>query len=76
MSEIFRRLRSFSLFFSREGRPLFVLRLGQMDVKGILRSVGIENVLKYTLMVCEQGLIKTAEATRQLGKPIGSIFVC
>lgn len=41
----------------KEGRPLFVLRLGQMDVKGLLRSVGLEAVVKYTLCVCEQGLL-------------------
>jgi hypothetical protein len=53
-----------------EGRPLFVLRLGQMDVKGILRSVGLETVIKFTLSICEQGLLKAAEATQTLGKPI------
>ena len=26
----------------REGRPLFLLRLGQMDAKGLIRSVGEE----------------------------------
>ena len=26
----------------KEGRPLFILRLGQMDVKGIVKSVGEE----------------------------------
>ncbi|KAI6240133.1 SEC14-like protein 1 family protein [Aphelenchoides fujianensis] len=56
----------------KEGRPLFVLRLGQMDVKGILRSCGLEAVVKYTLSVCEQGLLKTAEATKNLGKPISA----
>ncbi|KAI1725704.1 PRELI-like family domain-containing protein [Ditylenchus destructor] len=55
-----------------EGRPLFVLRLGQMDVKGLLRSVGLESLLKFTLSICEEGLLKAAEATKRLGKPIGS----
>lgn len=54
----------------KEGRPLFVLRLGQMDVKGLLRSVGIEALVKFTLSICEQGLLKAAQATRSLGKPI------
>lgn len=54
----------------KEGRPLFVLRLGQMDVKGLLRSVGLEAVIKFTLSICEQGLLKAAEATSKVGKPI------
>ena len=30
-----------------EGRPLYILRLGQMDVKGLMKSVGEEAVLKH-----------------------------
>ncbi|KAI6235202.1 SEC14-like protein 1 family protein [Aphelenchoides besseyi] len=56
----------------KQGRPLFILRLGQMDVKGLLRSVGLEVIVKYTLSICEEGLLKTAEATRNSGKPIGT----
>lgn len=29
-----------------EGRPLYILRLGQMDVKGLLKSVGEDCLLK------------------------------
>ncbi|KAI3420019.1 hypothetical protein GPALN_003356 [Globodera pallida] len=55
-----------------QGRPLFILRLGQMDIKGLLRSVGLESIVKFTLLICEQGLNKTAEATHRLGKPIST----
>ena len=58
----------------QEGRPLFILRLGNLDIKGILRSCGLENVVKFTLSICEQGLMKTAEATKLLGVPIRSEF--
>lgn len=54
----------------REGRPLFILRLGQLDVKGILKSVGLEQVMKFTLTICEQGLERAAEATKKSDKPI------
>lgn len=47
-----------------------MLRLGKMDVKGILRAVGMENVVKFTLLICEQGLLKAEEATKALGRPI------
>lgn len=36
-----------------DGRPLYVLRLGQMDVKGLLKSIGEDGLLKlvsYTLL--------------------------
>lgn len=56
----------------KQGRPLFVLRLGQLDMKGLLRSVGLENIVKFTLSICEQGLLKTAEATKLLGVPIST----
>ncbi|ETN68996.1 hypothetical protein RB195_025957 [Necator americanus] len=56
----------------KEGRPLYLLRLGNLDMKGLLRSCGLENIVKLTLSVCEEGLIKTAEATKQIGAPIST----
>lgn len=63
-----------------------MLCLGEMDIKGLLRSVGLENIVKYVLSICEQGfnisekfclsffigLIKVAEATQELGKPLST----
>jgi hypothetical protein len=34
-----------------DGRPLYVLKLGQMDVKGIMKSVGEEAILKHVSRV-------------------------
>ncbi|VDO38041.1 unnamed protein product, partial [Brugia timori] len=53
----------------KEGRPVFVLRLGKLDMKGLLRTCGMETIMKFTLSVVEQGLIKTAKATKMLGAP-------
>ena len=37
-----------NLFFVlTDGRPLYILRLGQMDVKGLIRSVGEDGILKH-----------------------------
>uniref|UniRef100_T1IZ80 CRAL-TRIO domain-containing protein n=1 Tax=Strigamia maritima TaxID=126957 RepID=T1IZ80_STRMM len=58
--------------YDKAGRPLFILRLGQMDVKGIVRSVGEDGLLKLTLRICEEGLRKTEKATRIKGKPINT----
>ncbi|CAI5446459.1 unnamed protein product [Caenorhabditis angaria] len=54
----------------KEGRPLYILRFGELDTKGMLRSCGAENLVKLTLSICEDGLQRTAEATTKLGKPI------
>ncbi|XP_066944134.1 SEC14-like protein 1 isoform X6 [Macrobrachium rosenbergii] len=54
----------------KEGRPLYLLRLGQMDVKGLVKSIGEEGLLKHTLHICEEGLRLTEEATSSQGRPI------
>lgn len=39
-------------------------------MKGLLRTFGMETMMKFTLSIIEQGLIKTAEATKMRGAPI------
>eukprot|EP00090_Calanus_glacialis_P033491 TRINITY_DN5564_c0_g1_i1.p1 TRINITY_DN5564_c0_g1~~TRINITY_DN5564_c0_g1_i1.p1 ORF type:complete len:748 (-),score=209.54 TRINITY_DN5564_c0_g1_i1:285-2528(-) len=58
--------------YDMEGRPVFVLRLGQMDAKGIIRSVGEEGLTKLTLHICEEGLKLTEESAHRLNKPIST----
>lgn len=41
-----------------------------MDVKGLIKSVGEEGLLKMTLLFCEEGLRLIEEATAQSGHPI------
>lgn len=36
---------SIYIFFAVDGRPLYILRLGQMDVKGLLKSIGEDELL-------------------------------
>jgi len=57
-------------YHDKDGRPLFVLRLGMMDVKGLIKSVGEEGLLKMTLQCCEEGLRLIEDATAQSGHPI------
>lgn len=61
------------IIFLLDGRPLYILRLGQMDVKGLLKSIGEDGLLKlvsilkgfsllcyrYTLSHCFNKLILT-----------------
>ncbi|XP_054289717.1 protein real-time isoform X2 [Macrosteles quadrilineatus] len=56
----------------KDGQPLYLLRLGQMDVKGLLKAIGEDGLLKLTLHVCEEGLKLTDEATRVRGRPIST----
>ena len=54
----------------KDGRPVYHLRLGQMDVKGIIRSIGEEGLTKLVLHICEEGLRLSEEASHRLNKPI------
>lgn len=33
--------------FPLDGRPLYILRLGQMDTKGLVRALGEESLLRH-----------------------------
>ncbi|KAK0160330.1 hypothetical protein PV328_007754 [Microctonus aethiopoides] len=54
----------------KDGRPLYILRLGQMDVKGLLKSIAEDELLLLALHICEEGLSLTEEATNILGHPV------
>lgn len=58
--------------YDKDGRPLYILKVGQMDVKGHLRSIGEEGMLKLTMHICEEGLKRTEEQTLRIGRPIGT----
>ncbi|KAM9844107.1 SEC14-like protein 1 [Aulostomus maculatus] len=54
----------------RDGRPLYILRLGQMDTKGLLRALTEEVLLRQVLSINEEGLRRCEENTRVFGRPI------
>ena len=43
---LIKKLKYYFLLYT-DDRPLYVLRLGLMDVKGLMKSVGEENLLKH-----------------------------
>jgi len=55
-----------------DGRPVYILRLGQMDTKGLLKSVGEDKILKHILFLMEEGLHKCQQASVDSKKPIGN----
>nr|XP_020453562.1 SEC14-like protein 1 [Monopterus albus] len=59
----------------RDGRPLYILRLGQMDTKGLVRALGEEVLLRQVLFINEEGLRHCEENTRVFGRPI-SCWTC
>ncbi|XP_067620289.1 protein real-time [Eurosta solidaginis] len=56
--------------YDKDGRPIYILRLGHMDVKGLLKSIGTEGLLKLTLHICEEGMQRIKESAEKLGKPV------
>ncbi|XP_034046511.1 SEC14-like protein 1 [Thalassophryne amazonica] len=56
----------------RDGRPLYMLRLGQMDTKGLVRALGEEVLLRQVLSINEEGLNRCEENTKVFGQPISS----
>ncbi|XP_070837139.1 SEC14-like protein 1 [Chaetodon trifascialis] len=59
----------------RDGRPLYILRVGQMDTKGLVRALGEEMLLRQVLSINEEGLRRCEENTRVFGRPI-SCWTC
>jgi hypothetical protein len=56
--------------FDVDQRPLYILKLGSCDVKGLLKSVGEEGLLKLTILICEEGLKLMEEQTKKHERPI------
>ncbi|XP_028840909.1 SEC14-like protein 1 [Denticeps clupeoides] len=59
----------------KDGRPLYILRLGQMDTKGLVRALGEESLLRHVLFINEDGLRRCEENTVVFGRPI-SCWTC
>ncbi|XP_051995931.1 SEC14-like protein 1 [Xyrauchen texanus] len=59
----------------KDGRPLYILRLGQMDTKGLVRTLGEETLLRHVMSINEEGLRLCEETTKIFGKPI-SCWTC
>ncbi|KAL6477109.1 hypothetical protein MHYP_G00156080 [Metynnis hypsauchen] len=59
----------------KDGRPLYILRLGQMDTKGLVRALGEESLLRHVLSINEEGLRHCEENTNIFGRPI-SCWTC
>jgi len=39
-----------------DGRPVYVLRLGQLDVKGLVKSVGYDSILRHVCCLCSTNI--------------------
>ncbi|KAG7459956.1 hypothetical protein MATL_G00216080 [Megalops atlanticus] len=59
-------------FHDSSGRPLYILRLGQMDTKGLVKALGEEALLRHVLSINEEGQKRCAENTKIFGRPISS----
>eukprot|EP00079_Xenopus_tropicalis_P029747 XP_012825399.1 PREDICTED: SEC14-like protein 5 isoform X1 [Xenopus tropicalis] len=59
-------------YHDKDGRPLYILRLGQVDTKGLVKALGEEAILRHVLSINEEGQKRCEENTRQFGRPIWS----
>ncbi|XP_060748765.1 SEC14-like protein 1 [Tachysurus vachellii] len=57
-------------YHDKGGLPLYILRLGQMDTKGLVRALGEESLLRHVLSINEEGLKRCEENTIIFGRPI------
>uniref|UniRef100_A0A8C3RWP6 SEC14 like lipid binding 5 n=1 Tax=Chelydra serpentina TaxID=8475 RepID=A0A8C3RWP6_CHESE len=56
----------------KDGRPLYILLLGQMDTKGLVKALGEESLLRHVLSINEEGQKRCEENTNLFGRPITS----
>lgn len=54
----------------KQNCPIYILRLGHLDVKGLLKSIGEDVLLKHALHICEEGLQLIEQATNKTGKAV------
>lgn len=54
----------------KQNCPIYILRLGHLDVKGLLKSIGEELLLRHALHICEEGLQLIEQATNKTGKAV------
>ncbi|XP_077590509.1 SEC14-like protein 1 [Stigmatopora nigra] len=59
----------------KDGRPLYILRLGHMDTKGLIRSLTEEVLVRQVVAINEEGLRRCEENTTTFGRPI-SCWTC
>ncbi|XP_069502154.1 SEC14-like protein 5 isoform X2 [Ambystoma mexicanum] len=59
-------------YHDKDGRPLYILRLGQMDTKGLVKAVGEEAMLRHVLSINEEGQKRCEESTHRFARPIWS----
>eukprot|EP00117_Sycon_ciliatum_P008465 scpid56684/ scgid3090/ SEC14-like protein 1 len=64
-------------YSDKDGHPVFMLRLGQVDVQGLFESVGEAAITKQLLVFEEEGLKHCEAATKMCDKAIGTVtLVC
>ncbi|XP_029433137.1 SEC14-like protein 5 [Rhinatrema bivittatum] len=57
-------------YHDKDGRPLYILRLGQMDTKGLVKALGEESLLRHVLSINEEGQKRCEDNTQEFGRPI------
>ncbi|GMT00082.1 hypothetical protein PENTCL1PPCAC_22256 [Pristionchus entomophagus] len=59
----------------KEGNPILMSLLGNMDVEGMLKSVATADYIKFSLVAIEKGIQLCEERAKQTGKPFEQMML-
>ncbi|WKX89367.1 hypothetical protein Q1695_008763 [Nippostrongylus brasiliensis] len=59
----------------KDGRPILMSLLGNMDVEGMLKSVASLDYIKFSLAAIEKGLQLCAQKAKQTGRPFEQMML-
>jgi len=73
--EILEKYCGYGFLADREGNPILMSLLGNMDVEGMLRSVESKDYIKFSLAAIEKGLKLCAERAKHSGKAFETMML-
>jgi hypothetical protein len=66
--QVLEKFAGFGFLADREGNPILMSLLGNMDVEGMLRSVQSKDYIKYSLSAIEKGIQLCDDRAKQVAK--------
>jgi|UniRef100_A0AC35FMH7 hypothetical protein len=73
--EILEKYCGYGFLADREGNPILMSLLGNMDVEGMLRSVESKDYIKFSLAAIEKGLKLCNERAKQSGRAFEQMMI-
>ncbi|CAD5208282.1 unnamed protein product [Bursaphelenchus xylophilus] len=73
--EILEKYCGYGFLSDREGNPILMSLLGNMDVEGMLRSVESKDYIKFSLAAIEKGIELCQERAKQTNRPFEQMML-